>query len=190
VPQPTRLTIITYPDSAFPLTFPGLASLDERAVEQCRTTSTSRWPTADTVWCAPEPAARQAADAFGLTPVVADALALPALGRWAGQSLDSVAASDSDGLAAWLSDPACAPHGGESLAALVLRLGEWLDTLDSGRSLIVVHAITGRAAATHALAADPRTMMHLDVPPLGLVRMTRTDRWRLQRLGRLPEDRP
>ncbi len=187
---PTRLSVFAYPDSASWPTFPGLESLDDRAIERCRAVRAQARPTPDTVWCAPEPAAQQAANALGLTPVVVDELAVPALGRWIGQSLGSVAGAEPDNLSAWLSDPHSPPHGGESLAALVLRVGAWLDTLGGGRTLLIVHAITGRAAATYALDADPRTMMHLDVPPLGLLQMVRSDRWRLQHLGRLEPGAP
>ena len=178
-----RLTIVTYPDSAAP-TFPGPAPLDERALGKCRAAAVSELP-ADMVWCAPELAARQAAEAMGLTPIVADGLAAPFFGRWAGRSLDDLDTSEAEGLGVWLSNPHAAPHGGESLAALLRRVGLWIDALHEGRAPAVVHPLTARAAATHVLDADPRTIMHLDVPAIGIVRASRTDRWRLQHLGRL-----
>lgn len=43
------------------------------------------------------------------------------LGRWSGLRLDEVAATEPEGVAAWASDPAAAPHGGESLGELLDR---------------------------------------------------------------------
>jgi broad specificity phosphatase PhoE len=186
VPEPTRLTILTYPDSV-PPSFPGAKSLDDGALERCRALSPRPWARVDAVWCAPEPAARQVADALGLSAAVATELAPPAFGRWTGQLLERVAATDPEGLAEWASDPHSAPHGGETLKTFLQRIGERVDALDGGRTILIVHPLTASAAATHALDADPRTILHLDVPGFGLLRMTRTDRWRLQRLGRAEE---
>ena len=43
------------------------------------------------------------------------------LGRWAGRTLDDVAAGSPEAVTAWLTDPEVTPHGGESLSALVDR---------------------------------------------------------------------
>jgi broad specificity phosphatase PhoE len=51
------------------------------------------------------------------------------LGDWAGWSLAEVGASDADGLPRWTADPAAAPHGGESVIALLQRVSLWLATL-------------------------------------------------------------
>lgn len=188
MPRPTRLTrltMITYPTAASTPAFPGAESLDDRAMSQCRAVSIPDGQRADTVVRAPEQAARQAAEALELTPVIADELGAPQLGRWAGLTLSDVAAAEPEGLSAWMSDPHWCPHEGESLAAFTTRVGTWLDQLADGRTLAVVHAITARAAVAHALEAGPLTIMHVDVAPLGLVALTRTDRWRLQRLNRL-----
>lgn len=180
--------MIAYPNTTSTPTFPGTESLDERAAATCRAASLPKPHRTDAIVCAPEPAARRAAEELELTPVIADELAAPQLGRWAGKPLADIAAAEPEGLAAWMSDPRAVPHEGESLAALVARVGNWLDELDSGRTVAIVHPVTARAAVAHALGAEPGTILHVDVAPLGFVAMTRSDRWRLQRLDR--PDRP
>lgn len=176
--------MITYPSATSTPSFLGSEPLDVRALAKCYAVSVPERREADVVVRAPEPAAQQAADALGLSAPVVDELAGPNLGRWAGLTLSEVAASEPEGLAAWTSDPGSVPHGGESLVVFIARIGTWMDKLDAGRTLAVVHAMTARAAAAHALGA-PEAIMHVDVAPLALVALTRTDCWRLQRLDRL-----
>lgn len=191
MPPPNHVTLLTYPGPTSTPAFPGLEPLDDRAIRRCRAVSSSvhDLSRADTLLCAPEPAAQQAARALDLTPVIDAELAAPELGRWTGHTLERVADADPEGLSVWLSDPHSTPHGGESLTALVVRVGAWCDALDGGRALAVVHTLTARAAAAHALDAGAGTMMHIDLAPLSVLWMTRRDdRWRLQRLGRLERE--
>ena len=148
-------------------------------------------------WSAPEPACRQTADRLNaeLTPAI-DQLAGPDAGRWRGRSLAEVMSDDPTGLERWLLDPFAAPHGGDSLAALVDRVGRVLDEPGAGSgsapddwpeagATLVVPPLVARAAVVHALGAPPVSIFHVDVAPLGVVRLGRqAGRWRLSGLGR------
>ena len=60
-------------------------------------------------------------------------------GTWTGRTLVDVAFEDSSALDTWLHDPQAAPHGGESLAQLINRVGRVLDDhpWPAGRSVVV-----------------------------------------------------
>jgi broad specificity phosphatase PhoE len=134
------------------------------------------------VLTAPARAAHETAAALGLDADVEAALRDCDYGRWRGLALADVAASEPDGFAAWLRDPAAAPHGGESLAALIERAGAWLTqslALD-GATLAVTHASVVRAAIVSALGASSSAIWRIDVAPLCLARLTGHDgRWNL-----------
>src|SRR5687767_6196147 len=74
-------------------------------------------------------------------------------GAWTGRTLVDVAFADAGGLETWLRDPHAAPHGGESLADLLNRVGRVLDDhpWPEGRSVAVVSPLVARAVAVHAL---------------------------------------
>ncbi|MFJ7071196.1 histidine phosphatase family protein [Streptomyces sp. NPDC098781] len=113
------------------------------------------------------------------------------VGRWRGLVLDEVAAAEPESMARWLSDPACAPHGGESVEDVCARVGRWLDAgrETDGRVLAVVEPEVVRAAVVHALRLPSAAFWRLDVPPLTATELSgRSGRWNL-RLGR-PLDVP
>lgn len=133
-------------------------------------------------WCGPEPACLATARGLGGTPEVADALAGPDAGEWAGCSLAEVGARDPDRLHAWLADPDAEPPGGESLSGLIRRVGVWLDSQPwpAGRSVVVVTPLTARALAVHALGAAPAVIYRLDVAPEDRLTLSRSGAvWRL-----------
>ena len=151
-------------------------------------------------FCGPEPCCRQTARLLGGAPAVLDSeptvgdseptvldgLGGPDFSRWAGRELTEVGESEPEELNRWLSDPAAAPHGGESLADLVRRVGAVCDTQDwpQGRSVLVVTPLVARAAAVHALGVGPAAIFRLDLAPLGRVGLSGQARsWRLQQLG-------
>ena len=91
----------------------------------------------------------------------------------------------------WLHDAYAAPHGGESLAALINRVGGVLDDhpWPQGRSVVVVTPLVARAAAVHALGAPAEVIFRIDIAPLGRVLISRSDQiWRLQGLTSIPKD--
>jgi broad specificity phosphatase PhoE len=140
------------------------------------------------VLTAPARAARDTAAALGLRGEVKTALRDCDYGRWRGLALRDVAAREPDGFAAWLGDPAATPHGGESLAALILRVGVWLaeSLARDGATLAVTHASVVRAAIVNALGASSSAFWRIDVPPLSLARLSGCDgRWNLVALAAL-----
>ncbi|MGW5424699.1 histidine phosphatase family protein [Streptomyces sp. NPDC003943] len=121
---------------------------------------------------------------LGLAEVPAEpALAGCAMGRWRGRRLDELAAGEPESVAAWLSDPGAAPHGGESLRDLRARVAAWMDALEPGTVWAVAEPDVIRAAVAHALGAPEAVFWRLDVRPLERVELSgRSGRWNL-RLG-------
>jgi broad specificity phosphatase PhoE len=107
---------------------------------------------------------------------------------WRGKTLAEVASQDPSGLDAWLHDPHDAPHGGESLAVLINRIGRVLDDQrwPDGRSVAVVTPLVARALLVHALGATPEVIFRIDIAPLGRAVISRSQRmWRLTSLEHL-----
>ncbi|MFF9196605.1 histidine phosphatase family protein [Streptomyces sp. NPDC014779] len=128
---------------------------------------------------------RATAEALGVTAASPEpALAGCAMGRWRGRRLDQLTAEEPESVAAWLTDPGAAPHGGESLRELRARVGRWLDELGGAESVCVfAEPDVIRAAVAHALGAPEEVFWRLDVRPLHRVELSgRAGRWNL-RLG-------
>jgi broad specificity phosphatase PhoE len=125
------------------------------------------------------------------------------VGRWRGRTLDDLLASEPDGVHAWLTDPAAAPHGGESLNAVLGRTSAWLARVAGaapesnvveraellerrdGTLLAITHAANIRAAVVTALHAPPAAFWALDVAPLGLTELRHRDgRWHVRSFNR------
>ena len=107
------------------------------------------------------------------------------LGLWRGRLLAEVAGTDAAGLARWRSDPSTAPHGGESLDALIARVSAFLAlrAARGGRVAAVAHPAVVRAAIVAALAADAPTFWRVEAAPLVRVRLSHDGRrWVLQGL--------
>jgi broad specificity phosphatase PhoE len=139
----------------------------------------------DVAWTSPALRARQTAEALGLDAAVDPVLRDIDLGRWTGHGFDAVLADEPEAMAAWTSDPDAAPHGGESVTALVERVRPWLDALrhDDRRIVAVTHAAVIRAAVLLAIEAGPRSFWRLDVAPLSRVVLSGTpSRWTLRSL--------
>jgi broad specificity phosphatase PhoE len=114
-------------------------------------------------------------------------------GRWRGLTPVEVEAREPEAVAMWLSDPGAAPHGGESVADLIGRVGAWLANPGrlEGATLAITHAAVLRAAVVCALGAPPSAYWRIDVAPLTLVRLSGRDgRWNLVSLAPLAEERP
>ena len=145
-----------------------------------------RLPSAERCWFSPELRTRQTAQALRLD---ASALALMHdcdYGAWKGSTFDEVLAREPEGVAAWLRDPAAAPHGGESLLSVMRRTVQWLNytELADRQSILVTHASIIRAAIVHALGAPPQSFWRIDIAPLSLTRLSGRDgRWNLASAG-------
>ncbi len=183
--------------------FDGDAPLD-RAGERSARAAAAAVPRSGAVLSGPSERCLGTAAALGLAARAEPALTGWDLGRWSGRSLDDVGAAEPAAVAAWIGDPSAAPHGGESLRALVERVAAgWTgpaagDTLGAGdrqgagggpgatdRSVLVVaEPAVVRAAVVHALALPVEAFWRLDVAPLVLTELTgRSGRWNV-RLGR------
>ncbi|HXT05776.1 MAG TPA: histidine phosphatase family protein [Roseiarcus sp.] len=143
---------------------------------------------ADRYLVSPAARARETALGLGLSANVVPALADCDYGRWRGQPLGEIEQREPAGVAAWLEVPEAAPHGGESLAALIARVGAWLDDEAGvrGVTLAITHAAVVRAAIVAAIGAPASAFWRLDVAPLSQTRLSGHDgRWRLAGLGPL-----
>ena len=128
----------------------------------------------------PAACARDTASALGLNAKVDAALADIDYGNWKGRRLADLAAQTPIDLTAWMHDPDAAPHGGESFGQAVKRIGEWLDTLDVAQSnardvIAVTHAAIIRAAVIHALAASSAIFPRIEIAPLTVVELHRSE---------------
>jgi len=100
--------------------------------------------------------------------------------------MGDVQAEEPEAFAVWLSDPGAAPHGGDSISALIARVGAWLDSQASisGTVVAVTHASVIRAAIVHAIDADPQSFWRIDIAPLSLTQLGGySDRWNLTGIG-------
>jgi broad specificity phosphatase PhoE len=130
--------------------------------------------------------AGQTADVLGLTGVSEPALRECDYGRWSGRTLKEVRSSEPDGLAAWIGHPTSSPHGGETLADLIHRVGAWVDDHrdDAGHTVIVTHAGVIRAAIIHVIQATPLSFSRIDIAPLSQTVFSAHDgQWRLICMG-------
>lgn len=133
------------------------------------------------VWAAPSARALATAEALGLRPGPAEALRDCDFGAWAGLPVEEVQRRAPEPFAAWLRNPESAPHGGESLAAVQVRVADWLDHLGGARHVLAVaDALVVRAAAGHALGLGAAVHRRVDVRPAEAVRLSGEGaRWRL-----------
>jgi broad specificity phosphatase PhoE len=128
----------------------------------------------------PEQRVLQTAQLLGLSPTPEPRLADLDCGRWRGLALDDVEPQD---LAAWRSDPAAAPHGGESIVGLVDRVAGWLESLTDNRlrTVAVTHPAVVRAAILLALDVSPESFWRIDITPVSrTVLHFRDGRWTLR----------
>ncbi|GAA1855866.1 histidine phosphatase family protein [Pseudonocardia ailaonensis] len=157
----------------------------DEPLEEGALASAPALPRYEEVRCAPALRCRQTADGLSLPAAVDDDLAGLDHGKWTGRTLDEIAAEDPAGLTQWLTDPESVPHGGESTAAFVARIGSWLRAVPTRpRGLLaVVDPAVVRAALAHALGAPPTAFWRVDVDPLAVaVLVGESGRWTLREL--------
>ncbi|QNE79020.1 histidine phosphatase family protein [Streptomyces finlayi] len=162
--------------------FEGDAPLDEAGVRRARAAA-DRVPEADLWVSGTSERCLRTADALDVHPTPEPALADWDMGRWRGKRLSDVSDGEAEAVAAWLTDPTAAPHGGESLLDLSARVGSWLDGLEegSGRVLAIVEPAVVRAAVVHGLGLAAAGFWRLDVAPLALTELSgREGRWNLK----------
>ncbi|WP_068185526.1 histidine phosphatase family protein [Mycobacterium sp. UM_CSW] len=128
----------------------------------------------------PERRACQTAQLLGLHATVEPRLADLDCGGWCGQTLRAVGPAD---LETWLTDPTGAPHGGESIVALMDRVAGWLESLtgDASPAVAVTHPAVIRAAILRGLDAPPKSFWRIDIAPASrTVLHFRSGRWTLR----------
>jgi broad specificity phosphatase PhoE len=128
----------------------------------------------------PERRARQTAQLLGLQATTEPRLADLDCGRWRGEALSNIGPAD---LEAWLTEPAHAPHGGESIADLIERVEGWLESLTDNtlRTVAVTHPAVIRSAILLALGTPPKSFWRMDIAPLSRTVMHfRGGRWTLR----------
>lgn len=140
----------------------------------------SRFKGAPRLVSGPELRARHTALLFGSDVEPVEALRDCDFGRWSGARIDDLQQSEPQALQAWLNDPCSAPHGGESVVALGVRVGAWLKTLETtpGHIVAITHAFVIRAALTHVLQSP--AFNFIDVEPLSAIELRFNGCWRLR----------
>ncbi|TSD99604.1 histidine phosphatase family protein [Mesorhizobium intechi] len=138
---------------------------------------------ADRAWTAPALRARQTAEALSLDASVEPLLADQDYGSWAGKGFEEQQPGD---IAALLTDPNAAPHGGESLADVGRRASALMDSLiaEPGHTIALTHASVIRTAIVHVLGAPLAACRKIDIEPLSITDF-RSDghRWVLRACG-------
>jgi broad specificity phosphatase PhoE len=173
------------------IAFAGDEPLDPRGRESL-TKLSGRLPSCDLVLRSPALCAAQTAEGLGLDARMETFLRDCDFGSWAGRSLADVQAEAPEAIAEWLQNPRAAPHGGESFADVMTRVGEWMDGLraNHGSVLAITHAIVIRAAIANVLGAGPEAFRHIDVAPLTRARLSDGGgRWTLAALVPLKDER-
>ncbi|GHE08744.1 histidine phosphatase family protein [Streptomyces alanosinicus] len=168
------------------------ASIEDGGAARARSAADSL-PSLARVLTSPAVRCRETAAALGLDGASVPELAGLDVGRWRGRTLEEVGAAEPEAVGRWLTDPGCAPHGGESVRELCARVARWLAEAPApeGRTLAVVEPEVVRAAVVDSLGLPGSVFWRLDVPPLSVTELSgRAGRWNL-RLGRPlggPED--
>jgi broad specificity phosphatase PhoE len=181
--QATRLTLIAHAKTQarkgarFALDEPL-----EMPWQQAQLSQAQRFKRAPRLLCGPELRTRQTARLFGEYPQVEEALRDCDFGRWRGLGLDEVQLAEPNTLQAWLGDATAAPHGGESIAQVCERVGQWLQSLEQtpGHVLAVTHPFVIRAALLHVLQAPLAMFNRIDVEPLSATELRFNGVWRLR----------
>jgi len=182
-----RLTLISHASTAavHAAAFPRDEPIDEQGHKKATALTLERGRV-DAVLTSPSLRARQTAAALKLDAVVEPVLRDIDLGSWSGRTFDDVQINAPDQLAEWTTDPNAAPHGGESVVALIERLRPWLDSIrrDDQRVVAVTHPAVIRAVLILAIDAEPRSFWRIDVAPLCQVSFSGNAlRWTLRSLG-------
>ncbi|AZF58063.1 putative phosphoglycerate mutase [Pseudomonas sp. R11-23-07] len=178
--QATRLTLICH--AATPSQKQARFANDESLVMDWQGAALSlagRYPETARLLCGPEARTRQTAGLFGERPGIEPALRDVDLGHWKGQALRAL---DSAELNAWLTDSAHAPHGGESVAQLCTRVGQWMKALENqpGHVLAVTHPFVIRAALLYVMQYPASMFYRIDVEPLSRTELRFNAVWRLR----------
>ena len=160
-----RLTLVSHgmTDAMSAGRFPADEPLNALGLRQAGAVSDLGVP--EFVLCGPERRTRQTAEVLGLDATPDPLLADLDVGGWRGASLDEI---DPDELAVWATDADAAPHGAESVSALLARVGRFMSSVTATphRIVAVTHPAVVRAAILTALDAPPKSFWRIDIAPL------------------------
>ncbi|POF62357.1 phosphoglycerate mutase [Novacetimonas maltaceti] len=139
-------------------------------------------------WCAGVPVtcgednAARVGPWTGRTPLPHPALRARCHGAWQGRALRDLPAHE---VAAWITDPAFAPPGGESLRDVLARVTEWLAhcPTDHKGLALVADALVIRALVLATLGAGAGAFAALDIAPCTRTVLTFHNRWRVREAG-------
>jgi broad specificity phosphatase PhoE len=183
-----RLTLISEATTrvARSAQFPSDEPLDREGEEQAKA-ATNHFQVPRIAYTSPALRARQTACALGFTATVDIALSDCDYGCWANRSLEDVEAHDPAAFAAWVNDPYSAPHGGESIVAVLQRVAGWFNArFERGRVTAVTHPAIVRAAVVHVLGASVEAFWRIDVNPLRGTEFSYDGRrWMLRSMNRV-----
>lgn len=131
---------------------------------------------------APELRTRQTAECLGFAPVIDPLLCECDYGRWRGRTFTDIQRTEEAALTSWISNPAEAPHGGESLEEVSVRCRAWLaqQAEGSGRWHVVTHASIVRLVMMQVLDAPLSAFQTIDAKPLAGIVLSFNRKWRLQ----------
>jgi broad specificity phosphatase PhoE len=145
------------------------------------------------VLTSPSRRARETAACAGLGVTGEEpALAECDFGRWTGRALRDVAAAEPEDVATWMAEPDAAPHGGESLSALLDRVRGFLaaQARRERTAVVITHGGVVKAAVVGALDAPPAAFWRIDVAPLAITELHAHDgRWTVTRVNDREEAR-
>jgi broad specificity phosphatase PhoE len=182
--MPPRLTLIA--NASTPAVRAPAFPLDEGLDENGRNDAAAmanEFRKSSTVLASPARRAVETAVALGLDAKIDEALRDIDLGRWGGHTVASIATFEADAFARWLSDPAAAPHGGETVEGIFARISIWLQSVSvrEERIVAVTHPAVVRAAILAAIHASPSSYWSIDIAPLSVVELTSNGRrWALK----------
>ncbi|MFF9769086.1 histidine phosphatase family protein [Streptomyces sp. NPDC053086] len=162
----------------------GGGSIDDAGAVRARAAA-GALPPAARVLVSPSVRCRETAAALGLEGTAVPELAGLDVGRWRGRTLDEVGTAEPEAVGHWLTDPDCAPHGGETVSDFCSRVADRLSdgSFTDGRTVAVVEPEVVRAMVMHVLGPPLSAFWRLDVPPLTVTELSgRAGRWNL-RLG-------
>lgn len=182
VTEVLRLTLLAHAvtDAVIAERFPVDEPLNAIGCRQTQAAACIAVPTVARQLAAPEQRAHQTAELMGLKATTEPRLADLDYGRWRGKALWAVCPAE---LQALVTEPARAPHGGESIVDLIERVAGWLESLTANplRTVAVTHPAVIRAAILLAVGMPPESFWRIDIAPVSRIVMHfRKDRWTLR----------
>jgi broad specificity phosphatase PhoE len=185
---PARLTLISHAAtssqrrSAFPVDEPLEGS-------ELSKLAAFNWPIprVQQMLTGPELRTRQTAEALHLSATPTNALRDCDYATWQGRDLNDLYAESPEAVTQWLNDSNAAPHDGESISDLILRVARWLEAVAaeaagaSVHTLAVTHPAIIRAAILHTFDAPLKSFWRADIAPLTLTDLRHNGRsWTLR----------